>query len=344
MENRPILTIGVPTYNGSATIKNMLDILIPQCDDRVEILISDNCSTDSTPQLIREYKKQYSHIVYSKNDMNVGTDENIIKCLDKADGAFVWLMSDDDIAIDGSVAEILNYLNKHPDIGLLYLTTVHFRGKYMGIESCCTRKPIAESNIYTLNKCEFMYYAGKDWGFLSSFILSKEHYKAIDNPRQYVGTFWLQSYIHTLCAKGYNTHIGVIAKPCVAAGIYGNIANFDSAQVDGVAYKELLDFMSGDNGFDNQQLKRLYCWRMCLLGRHGILKEKSLGIHKLNKKLLFKCMWKYPKAWITLFPFYLVPSGICRIFMKLYRQIKGLHGKVAINRPNDSGNERFLRN
>ena len=42
MDNEKLLTIAIPTYNGANTISNMLEILLPQCDERVEILISDN--------------------------------------------------------------------------------------------------------------------------------------------------------------------------------------------------------------------------------------------------------------------------------------------------------------
>lgn len=342
-ENRPILTIAIPTYNGSKTISNMLEILLPQCDKRVEIFISDNCSTDETPQIIHQYQQEYSFLVYSRNEKNIGTDGNIINCMEKATGDYVWLMSDDDIAIDGSIDEILDYLQTYGDVGLLYLTTVHFRGKYIGVENCQVREPVAGCNVYTTDKKEFIHYAGKDWGFMSSFICNKRKYDEIDDPKQYMGTLWLQSYIHTLCAKGADTHIGVIAKPCVGAGIYVNTSNFDSAQVNGVAYKILLDFMSSNAGFDKKQLDKLYCWRMCLLGRHDVLKEKASGSHKLNKKLLFKCMWKNPKAWLTLFPFFLVPEGMCKAFMRQYRKHKGLQGEITINRPNDPGNERFTK-
>ena len=49
-----LLTIAIPTYNGSKTISDMLNILLPQVDDRVEIIISDNCSTDNTEDIIRK--------------------------------------------------------------------------------------------------------------------------------------------------------------------------------------------------------------------------------------------------------------------------------------------------
>ena len=52
MDNEKLLTIAIPTYNGANTISNMLEILLPQCDERVEILISDNASTDNTKLII----------------------------------------------------------------------------------------------------------------------------------------------------------------------------------------------------------------------------------------------------------------------------------------------------
>ncbi len=46
MEKDYLLTIAVPTYNGEKTIQNLLDLLLPQCVNDIELLISDNCSTD----------------------------------------------------------------------------------------------------------------------------------------------------------------------------------------------------------------------------------------------------------------------------------------------------------
>ena len=45
MDNEKLLTIAIPTYNGAKTIANMLEILLPQCDERVEVMINDNTST-----------------------------------------------------------------------------------------------------------------------------------------------------------------------------------------------------------------------------------------------------------------------------------------------------------
>lgn len=70
MDNEKLLTIAIPTYNGAKTIANMLEILLPQCDERVEILISDNASTDNTKLIIDKYIEKYENIRYVRNVKN----------------------------------------------------------------------------------------------------------------------------------------------------------------------------------------------------------------------------------------------------------------------------------
>ena len=106
MKNQPVLTIAIPIYNGERTIKNMLDILMPQCNEKIEVLVSDNCSTDSTPNIIKEYQNKWGNISYWCNETNLKTDRNCIKCLQKAKGKYTWLMSDDDIIMELSLIHI----------------------------------------------------------------------------------------------------------------------------------------------------------------------------------------------------------------------------------------------
>lgn len=56
MEDK-LLTIAIPTYNGARTIASMLNILLPQVDERVEVLVSDNCSTDNTVEIWRGWRR-----------------------------------------------------------------------------------------------------------------------------------------------------------------------------------------------------------------------------------------------------------------------------------------------
>ena len=103
MKSRPILTIAVPTYNGSNTIGFMLDILLPQINEKIEVIISDNCSTDNTVQIISTYIKKYPFIRYIRNERNLGADSNFLQCMRLAKGKYTLLISDDDIIIEDSV-------------------------------------------------------------------------------------------------------------------------------------------------------------------------------------------------------------------------------------------------
>ena len=120
MKNQPVLTIAIPIYNGERTIKNMLDILMPQCNEKIEVLVSDNCSTDSTPNIIKEYQNKWGNISYWCNETNLKTDRNCIKCLQKAKGKYTWLMSDDDIIMENAVDKILKFIENGDDMGLIY--------------------------------------------------------------------------------------------------------------------------------------------------------------------------------------------------------------------------------
>ena len=334
MDQKPLLTIAVPTYNGGKTICYMLELLLPQCNDcRVEVLISDNCSTDNTENIITEYKKKWPTIVYHRNSVNIGPDANFLQCMKMAKGAFTWLVSDDDVVVEGAVGKILNFLTDHKDVGLVYLTTRDFRGRYICVEKCTEHKPEVEEDLCTKNKTVFMRYAGAYWGFMSSYICNTERFNSVLSPEKYYGTYWLQSYIHALCAAGKETLLGVVKGPCVAAGIYVNSANFDSSLVNGTYYKKLIDFMIAEADFDSKQLRKWYKKRLLHLLRHDVMKEKSSGIKKIDKKRMFFETRSYPQAWFTLYPLLLLPNFICKKAMRLYRNRLNLQNEICINRP-----------
>ncbi len=335
INERPLLTIAIPTFNGSGTIKYMLDLLLFQYDPRIEILISDNCSTDDTPQIIAEYVKNHPFIIYIRNERNIGADANFLQCMKMANGKYTHLLSDDDVLIENSLSKILNFLEIHNDLSLVYLYTIGFRGYYNGVENCSRPSEEPMRDIYTEDKKLFMKYAGYYWGFMSSFIISTDNFMKIDNPEKYYGTYWLQSYIHILCCSSSNAKLGVVKGPCLGAGIYVNVSNLDCAEVDGLNYRKMLNFAISKGGFDRVQLDNLYIWRICFLGSHTIIKERAAGIKRTNISNLIKYTYKFPKAWFKLYPAMLIPSFICKIAMKRYRKFRKMPSNVELNRVGD---------
>lgn len=305
-----LLTIAIPTYNGANTITQMLEILLPQIDNRVQVIVSDNASTDNTSDIIKEYQKQYP-IKYIRNEKNIGPDANFLQCMRKAEGEFTYLLSDDDVLVEGALTRILDYLEKHRDVAFVYLDSVGFSERYEGIEHChCYPECVmpVEENICTTDRKKFMSYAMRMWGFMASYLWKTSKFWEIENPEQYYGTYWLQSYIHAGCMKNWSDKLGVIKGPCLAAGEYGGVNNFCCGLVDGVYYKKMLNYTIEVGGCDRNQLERFYQWRICMLGRNAVIHERECGIHKTSIRRLFFCVYKYPYAWIHLIPFFFVPK------------------------------------
>lgn len=334
---RPLLTIAVPTYNGSSTIKNMLDVLLPQLDpNNIEIIVSDNCSTDDTPAIIKKYQERYKFIKYKRNEQNLGADGNFLQCMQMAKGKYTMLISDDDIVTEIGVSRIIDFLNKYSDVSLAFLYTVGFKDKYIDISHCHKYKKQSKEithDICTTDKKEFFDYIRRQWGFTSSFLWNTDRCKSIENPEQYFGTYWLQSYIHILCSDNKNDKLGLISGPVIAAGEYGIVNNYDLAEVEGIYYRKMLDYAIQKAGYDRKQLYDFWKWKVCYLGSRSIILEKSSGIMITSKKKLFKIMYRYPYAWLHLFPSFVIPNAICRLGIKMLRKRQGRQYLSYINRP-----------
>lgn len=93
---QPLLSICIPTYNRSQYLKKTIDSIICQEEfksENVEIVISDNCSTDDTEIVCKKYTEQYENIKYFKNQENV-RDRNFPLVLSKGSGVLLKLCND----------------------------------------------------------------------------------------------------------------------------------------------------------------------------------------------------------------------------------------------------------
>lgn len=99
----PSVTIAIPTYNrGDKYLKESLDSSLGQTYSNIEILISDNCSTDNTPEVIGSYKD--SRIRYFRQKRNLGQRGNMNFLLQQAKGDYFLMLHDDD-SIDSDFIE-----------------------------------------------------------------------------------------------------------------------------------------------------------------------------------------------------------------------------------------------
>lgn len=97
-------------------------------DARVEVTVSDNCSTDGTPALVKRFQERGMSLRYVRNETNVGGDENIRRCYAMTTGKYAWVFGDDDVIAPGALHKILSLLETS-EYDLLFLAPYHFPGE-----------------------------------------------------------------------------------------------------------------------------------------------------------------------------------------------------------------------
>lgn len=92
----PRLTVGMPVYNGEEFLREALDSLLAQTYTDFDLLIADNCSDDSTPDIITEYAAVDPRIRHVRHDRNLGSAGNFNSLVEMADTElFKWAAADD---------------------------------------------------------------------------------------------------------------------------------------------------------------------------------------------------------------------------------------------------------
>ena len=92
---KSLVTIGIPVYNGELSMKKCIESVLSQTYENFELIISDNASTDSTPDICKEFLKKDNRITFVRQNENMGQNWNFNFPLEKANGEyFVWLVAD----------------------------------------------------------------------------------------------------------------------------------------------------------------------------------------------------------------------------------------------------------
>ena len=119
--NTHLLSICIPTYNRATCLKECLESIVSQLNDerilnQVEVVISDNASTDSTTDVINEFRNKFKNIHYFKNETNLGFDRNLLNVIEKSTGRYCLTLGDDDTFFPDSLSCLLTTLKKHNDV------------------------------------------------------------------------------------------------------------------------------------------------------------------------------------------------------------------------------------
>lgn len=118
MNSNSLVSICVPTYNSTRYIRQCLDSIASQTYKNVEVIISDNASTDDTVTIIKEYVEKYGYKL-NINPFNIGGGANFNKLISMAKGKYIAIYHADDVYENTIVEESIRLLDGDDAIGLV---------------------------------------------------------------------------------------------------------------------------------------------------------------------------------------------------------------------------------
>lgn len=115
VNKEPLLSICIPTRNRADVLNQCLKSIVedPEFSDDVEIVVSDNCSTDNTKDVVISYSSNNQNIKYFRNDSDVGGDRNILLSLERGTGTFLKLNNDYSIFKEGALGFLLHEIKEN---------------------------------------------------------------------------------------------------------------------------------------------------------------------------------------------------------------------------------------
>ncbi|MEO8763501.1 MAG: glycosyltransferase family 2 protein [Ginsengibacter sp.] len=115
------ISICIPQYNRINHLLKSLGIIENQTYGDIEIVISDDCSTDDTVSEIKKLIPRYKYpITFDRNPRNMGYDRNYRKCVEMAEGQYAFVIGNDDSLYgDNAIQFLADFLKRsnYPDIG-----------------------------------------------------------------------------------------------------------------------------------------------------------------------------------------------------------------------------------
>jgi glycosyltransferase involved in cell wall biosynthesis len=157
------ITVLIPTYNRAHLLKECLSSVLNQTHKNFEIIVSDNCSTDNTWDLLKRYKRKYKMIKIHRQKSNQGSNRNLKYLINISKGKYCSLLFDDDFWQPDFLYE-MNRILENDRFKYIYSDT-----QWVNKKSKLIKKPflnikdgiipryslLKENHIYGMTNCVF---------------------------------------------------------------------------------------------------------------------------------------------------------------------------------------------
>ena len=113
-EQEPLVSVVITTYNRQAYLKEAISSVVGQTYKNIEVIISDNCSTESPKELVDAFQDSRLHLRI--NEKNIGIGANFTSAFKLAKGKYVASINDDDVWQKDFLEKLVPLLENNPEV------------------------------------------------------------------------------------------------------------------------------------------------------------------------------------------------------------------------------------
>ena len=330
LNQSPLASFCVFTYNQEAFISDAIRGALSQEYDNLEIIISDDCSTDNTFSIIKSEISQYggNHTIkLLRNDRNLGIAKHVCKVLyEEAKGEYIILSAGDDISLPSRTKVCVSFLQQHPEVTSLSVISqpIDINGEKLPLNSI-EKISFGQSSIFTLAdyvNYSFMNFSG------DSRVLRKSVIKAFP-PLEFSNAEDIYFFIRSL----YLGSIALLRIPLVLYRQHPNSAMGKIGTRKKVTERDMINY--------NNSKKQIYAdFEYAFTNGYVNEEYRNAVSNKINEVVLFL----HPQNWIcknSLYKdiayalnnlIYKCKVSILQSFQSispnLYFQVRGIYRKV----------------
>jgi abequosyltransferase len=322
----PLLSICIPTRNRADCLRELLHSIASQYEDDVEIVLSDDDSTDHTSEVVESFRSKFKRLQYSRSSPALRYDRNVLHLVGMARGRFCWLFGDDDRIEPGGLAAVLKALRSEPDLTGLTTGRVSYDSALSQRLSVRSLKQ-TDTMIFT-NAEEALLQLLDRLGFLSCQVVNRAAWNAVvesDNLEPYFAGY-VQLYIIARMLKNaprweFLAHESVGFRSdndsFRVLGIFGRL------KMDVCGYEQIIGDVFG-------RASKIYRQAMAEIAvtharHHIVMAKRARAPLSFPFQAIFLCLryyWRYPGFWLTTFPVLLMPRGLALGLRSFYQKLR----------------------
>ncbi len=307
-----LLTIAIPTFNRACYLDLCLSQICKQLhgnEEFVDLIVSNNASTDNTEEIVQKYLGQGYDINYVRNAANIGMDGNITQAYKLANSKYVLIFGDDDALLDGSLNKILHIL-RSGEFGIVYMPSY----SYLNTFSCeMSKNKALMFDIYEDRK-KFVKKVSYYFTFISGNIINKT---LVDNNIDFdeFNSTFLAVLIWTFSAL-FNSKQNVYVDQYLTASKAENTGGYQLCKVFGENINKVFSFFI-ERGIDKNYFEIINRKLLFSFFPYAILnlrKGKGSFMEEGNYfRILYPVFYRYLNFWLFTFPAIFFPVSIVNL-------------------------------